>query len=67
MTKHTLLLMAGVAVLALMLTACSTDNRRGNGDFSQTGGCLTMKELMELIKKKGSVSLSGVVVKQECP
>ena len=57
MTKQTVLLTAGVAVLALMLTAC---NGGGNGGFSQSGGCITLKEMRKLIKKKGDVSLHGV-------
>ena len=64
MTKQTVLLTAGVAVLALMLTAC---NGGGNGGFSQSGGCISLKEMKKLIKKKGDVSLHGVDVKQECP
>ena len=50
MTKQTVLLTAGVAVLALMLTAC---NGGGNGGFSQSGGCITLKEMNETDKEEG--------------
>lgn len=64
MTKHTVLLTAGMAVLALMLTAC---NGGGSGGISRSGGCITLKEMSELIKKNGSASFDRVVVRQECP
>ena len=65
MAKRTVLLTAGMAVLALMLTAC-VPNGGGNGDVVIHNRCITYQELMELMKK-GAVELTHAVVRQECP
>ena len=67
MAKHTVLLTAGMAVLALMLTVCVPDGGgNGDGDIVMSNRCITYQELMELMKK-GAVELTRVVVRQECP
>ena len=65
MAKRTVLLTAGMAVLALMLTACAPDGG-GDGDIVMSNRCITYQELMGLMKK-GAVELTHVVVRQECP
>lgn len=65
MAKHTVLLTIGMAVLALMLTACAS-NGGSNGDSVISNRCITYQELTELMKK-GAVDLIHTVVKQECP